>query len=101
MHYYFQMTLELENAQLKLTWEIGELIKDTELFIGMKEELDRLQKKKCINKLRASRIEYESKDTFFTASARNLQSIFFLDDMIPSPTSELFLMSPTAPSCHR
>lgn len=54
------------------------------------------------NKPRPSRIECESQGTFFTAFAMNLQTvIFFLDDMISFPTSELFLMAPTAPSCHR
>lgn len=85
--------LQLENVQLKLTWGIEELIKDIELFIVIEVYLGKLLKNKCINKPRPPRIEWESQGMFFTAFAINLQSIFFLDDMIPFPTCELLPMA--------
>ena len=90
-----------KNVQLKLTWGIGELIMDIELFIVIEVNLGKLQKNECINKPRPPRIEWESQGMFFTAFAINLQSIFFLDDMIPFPTHELLPMARAAPSCHR
>lgn len=79
--------LQLENVQLKLTWRIEELIKDTELFIVIEVNLVKLQKNKCINKPRPPRIEWESQGMFFTAFAINLQSIFFSrwHDSFPYP----------------
>lgn len=72
------------------------------IYCNGRKKTGQIEEEEMHNKPRPSRIECESQGTFFTAFAMNLQTvIFFLDDMISFPTSELFLMAPTAPSCHR